>query len=135
MLHKLIGSTNVLELTEANLSDDGAELSTSSRDTMASRAVTSGENFARNYESCCIGTKILEEVGEAIEEYESLLCGWGGGEFVVAKTEDNEKDGEHNEAHELDGPSSPAVDEQEGNPVSRDKTGCGKDQIPDADIL
>jgi hypothetical protein len=42
---------------------------------------------------------------------------------------------EYREAHELDGLSSPGVDEEEGSIVSRDKTSGRKNDVSHTDIL
>jgi hypothetical protein len=50
-------------------------------------------------------------------------------------THDDESDGEHGESHKLNRLSSPRIDEQERNPVSRDKASGGEDQISNTNVL
>jgi hypothetical protein len=38
-------------------------------------------------------------------------------------------DREHDETHELDGLAAPRVDEEEGDPVTRDETGNGENDL------
>ena len=42
--------------------------------------------------------------------------------YATARTHDKEQDGEYTEAHELDGLSAPAVDEEERGPIPRDES-------------
>lgn len=81
-------SAVVLELTESNLCDDSAKLSAGSRDTVGGRAIARGKNFARYHESCDVGTKVLEEIGEAVEENEGLSRRRSGGQLFVSEAFD-----------------------------------------------
>lgn len=135
VLHELVRATDILELREADLCDDGAKLAARRADTVCSRAVARRENFTRDDKSCGVGAKVLEEVGEAVEEDEGLGVRGGAGELVVAKAEDDEEDGEHDEAHELDGLAAPAVNKQEGDPVSGDQTSSGENEVANADVV
>lgn len=85
VLDEVVGTADIHKLTEADLSNDGTELATGGRDTVTGRAITSGENFSRYNESSAVGAKILEEVGQAVEEDKSLLAARGGGELVVTE--------------------------------------------------
>lgn len=86
VLDEFIRSTLVLEVNEANLCDDSTEFTRSSRDTMACWAIAGGEDFSRNNKGGSIGTKILEEVGQAIEEHKDLFSRRSRVELVVSKT-------------------------------------------------
>lgn len=121
MLHPLIGPTNILQLRKTGLRDDGPELPAGSRDTMRRRAVTRRENFSRYDKGCDIWSKVLEEIGEAVEEEEGLARGYSLRELVVAKAEDDKEHCEDCKSHELDRLATPAVNEEEGDPVSGDK--------------
>jgi len=77
VLDELVLATNVDKLAKAKLGNNGAELSGGSGDTVCCRAVTRGEGFAGNDEGGRVGTEVLEEVGEAVEEHERVgarLC-------------------------------------------------------------
>lgn len=76
----------------------------------------------------------MEEVGQAVEENESLLSCVAGDKLVVTETHADEKGGEDDEAHKLNGFAAPRVNEEEGNPVSWNKTCDGEDQISDTDV-
>ena len=86
MLDEFVSSTNVPQTSEANLCDDSTEFAGSSRDTMACWTIASREDFSGDDEGGGVGTKILEEVGQAVEEHKSLLGGWCRGELVVSET-------------------------------------------------
>jgi len=53
---------------------------------MACRTITSGEDPPRNDESGRIGTEILEEVGQAVQEHKGLLGRRSRGKLVVSET-------------------------------------------------
>ena len=98
---------------------------------MSSRTITGGECFSRNDEGSCIGSKVLEEVGETIKHNKALNSSWCGGEPIISKTyqrfalvssikkaaheitHGGEKNCEYAEAHKLYRLSSPRVDEKE----------------------
>ena len=86
MLHKFIGTTNVLSETETSLGHDSAELATGGGDTVSSGTISGWEDFARNDKGGDIGTKVLEEIGKTIEEHEGLLVGWSGSKSVESET-------------------------------------------------
>jgi len=89
-------------------------------DTVCGGAVTCGERLTGDDKCGRIWSKVLEEVGEAVEEDEGALG--VRKDVVVAEAHDDEDDGEHAEAHELDGFAAPAVYQQESGVVSRDQT-------------
>lgn len=70
VLDELVLAADVDELTKAKLGNDGAELSGRGGDTVCGRAVTGGEGFTGNDEGRRVGPKVLEEIGEAVEEHE-----------------------------------------------------------------
>ena len=88
MLHEVVAAeftAVVLELTESNLGDDSAKLPARSRDTVGGRAIARRENLTGYNESCDVGPKVLEEVGEAVEEDERLSCRRSGSQLFVSK--------------------------------------------------
>lgn len=123
MVDPSVLAANILKTGEPDLRDDGTELARGGGDTVARAAVAGGEDFAGDDESGGVGTEVLEEVGEAVQEDEGAL---GVGEDgVVPEAHDDEDDGEHDEAHELDRLAAPGVDEEEGDPVTGDETSDG----------
>jgi len=130
-----VGTTNVTETSETDLGNDSPEFTRSGRDTVCGGTVTSGECLSRNDESGGVGAKVLEEVGQAVEEDESPGSTRGGDKLVVSETHGDESASEHAEAEKLDRLASPRVDEKEGDPVSGDETGDSKDQVTDGDVV
>lgn len=72
VLHKVVLSSDILKFREAYLGNNRTELATGSRDTMSSGAVSGREDFSRYHESCRVRSKVLEEVGEAVEYNETF---------------------------------------------------------------
>lgn len=72
MLHEMVRPTDVLQLRKADLGNNSAKLAAGSRDSMGSGAVSGGEDLARYHEGRCVGSKILEEIGEAVEHNEAF---------------------------------------------------------------
>lgn len=136
VLDEMIGTADILELSETDLGNDSTKLTTGSRDTVRSGTITSGENFTGDNERGGVGAEVLEEVGETVLEENK---GLGGGgvlrESVVTETKDAEEDSEDNEFHELDGLATPAVNREEGGPITGDETGDDEDQVADRDVL
>lgn len=132
MLDEVGGTTDVLQTGESDLGNDGTELARGSADTVGGGAVSGREDLTRDDEGRGVGSEVLEEVGETVENDE----GGDGvlGKGVVGESEDDEEDGQHGEAHELDGLSADPVDEDEACPVSRDETGDGQDDVTDTDV-
>ncbi len=92
MLYEGIRATDVPQASESDLSHNGTKLTAGSRYTMSGRTVPRREDFAGNDESRGVGPKVLEEIGETVEEHESILCGLGSGELIVTKAyRNNEK--------------------------------------------
>lgn len=135
MLDKSVGATYVTKLGEANLGNNSSEFTRGGRDTVCGRTVTSGEDLTRNDEGGGVRPKVLEEVGQAVEEDEGLGATGTCGELVVCETHTDKSAGEHGETHELDRLASPSVDEEEGDPVSGDETSDREDQVADADVI
>lgn len=82
VLYKVIGSTNILQLSETNLSNNSPKFTAGSRDTMGGRTVTCWERFPGYSESSAIGAEVLEKISKAVEDDETL-CGWWAGIKLV----------------------------------------------------
>ncbi len=102
---------------------------------MARRPVTRRERLTGYDKRGGVRTEILEEIRKAVEENEGLGCCGRRNEPIVAETHAAEQDGKHGKAHELDGLAAPAVDDEEGRPVSGNETGDREDEVTEADIL
>jgi hypothetical protein len=135
VLNESVGTTDITKTGESDLGDNSTKLAGSGRDTVGGGTVTGGEDLSRNDKSRRVGAKVLEEVRQTIKEDECLLSPIGGREFVVRETHDDECASEHTETEKLDGLAAPRVDEKEGNPVSRNETGDGKNQVTDGDVV
>jgi len=135
VLDESVGTTNVSKTGESDLGNNSAKLARSGRDTVCGGTVTSGESLSGNDEGRGVGAKVLEEVGEAVKEDEGLLSSFSASKLVVRETHADESASEHTETHKLDRLASPRVDEQEGDPVSRNETGDGEDQVADGDVV
>ena len=68
MLNKRVCTADVLHAGKANLRYDGPKLATCRGDTVCRGPVTSGEDLSRNNERRNVRPKVLEEVGQAIQE-------------------------------------------------------------------
>jgi hypothetical protein len=86
VLHELASPTDILELTEPDLGDDRAEFAAAGGDTVRGRAIPGGEDLSWDDESGGVGSKVLEEVGQAVEEYKCFGPRTGSSEFVVSET-------------------------------------------------
>jgi len=109
VLEESVLAANVDETREADLGNNGTELARGSRDTMAGRPVSGGEDLAGNDEGSGVGPEVLEEVGHTVEEDKGFL-GVGstvGDHLVVTEAHGAENDGQDSETHELDGLSAP----------------------------
>lgn len=93
---------------------------------MHGRTVASGKDFTRYDECGGVWAEVLEEVGKAVEEDKSLRSSGASSEFVVREAHNNKGGGENDETHHLDGLATPRVDKEEGDPVSGNETGDGK---------
>jgi len=134
-IYESVCTTDITKTSETNLSNNSSKFTGSGRDTVRCRTVTSGEGLSGNDESRGVGAEVLEEVGQAVEEDESLLSSIGGGEPVVSETHGDESASEHTKTEKLDRLASPRVDENEGDPVSGDEAGDSEDQVTDGDIF
>ena len=56
-------------------------------------------------------------------------------ERIVGEPDANENNGEHDEAHHLDGFPAPSIDESNGDPISRDRTSTDDDKISNSGIV
>ena len=135
MLNESVGTTDITKTGESDLGNNSTKLARSGRDTVGRGTVTGGENLSRNDKGRRVGAKVLEEVRQTIKEDESLLSSVGGSKFVVSETHDDKGASEHAETEKLDRLAAPGVDEKEGNPVSRNETGDGKNQVTDGDVV
>ena len=135
VLHESVSTTNVTKLGESDLGNNSTKLSGGGGDTMGSGTVASGEDLSRDDEGGRVGAEVLEEVGQAVEEDESLGSTTGGNELVVGETHDNEGASKNDETHQLDRLAPPGVDEKEGDPVSGDETSDGENQVTDRDVV
>lgn len=86
MLDELVGTANIPETRETDLSNDGTELTACRGNTVRGRTVTSGERLTRDDEGSRVGPKVLEEVGKTVEEYEGFLGARSSSKFVVSET-------------------------------------------------
>ena len=73
MFNELVAAAYILQVGEGDLSSDGTKFSRRSGNTMGRGAITGRKNFARDYKSGGIRPKILEKVGQAVEEDERLF--------------------------------------------------------------
>ena len=85
MFEELVCTADVPHALEPNLGDNRTELSTCCRDTVGGRPVTGGEDLSRNDEGGGVGAKVLEEVGETVEERKPLGVGVSFSQLVVTK--------------------------------------------------
>ncbi len=75
MLHKLVSPADIPQLGKPYLGNDGPEFPARSRYSMRSRPIPSRERLTRYNESGRVRPKVLEEVGEAVEEDEGVSRG------------------------------------------------------------
>lgn len=118
------------ERANEHLGDDGADLAGSGGETVRGGTVAGGEAFSGGDESRGVRAEVEEELGEDVESEETLAA-----EIVVGEANDDEKDGEHDEAHELDGPSADGINGGNGDPVARDCARADKDDVPDSYVV
>lgn len=135
MSHKRIFPTDIFELGETNLSNDRTKLATRGRDPVRRRTITSGEDFTRNDECSGIGSEVLEEIGEAVKEDESLVRGIRRRECTIRETENTEEDGENDETHQLNRFTTPTIDEEESDPIAWDEASDDENEVADCNVL
>ena len=75
-------------------------------------------------------TEIEEELGKDVESEQSVA-----GELVEGKSNSDEEDGEHGEAHELNRLAANEIDSGNGDPVSWNGTSADKNQITDGAVV
>ena len=85
MFHKFVRAVNILQAGETYLGDNRAELATGGGNAVSGRTVTSGKGLSRNDERGGVRTKVLEEVGQTVEEHKRLLGRSGVSQFVVTE--------------------------------------------------
>jgi hypothetical protein len=78
MSQKVVRTLNVFEVGKANLGNDGAELADGSRNTVGSRTVTRREGLSGYHERRYVWAKVLEKVGETVQEHKYFPTGVGG---------------------------------------------------------
>lgn len=87
---------------------------------MSRGAVAGGEDFSRDNERSGIGAKVLEELGDGEQGYKEH------GRLVVdgrvGEAEDAEEDAGHDKAKDLDLDAAQALDREDRDPVTRDRT-------------
>ena len=135
VLDESVGTTDITKTGESDLGNNSSKFSGGGRDTVSGGTVTGGENLSRNDEGGRVGAKVLEEVRQTVKEDEGLGSSASGRELVVCETHADECASEHTETEKLDRLAAPAVDEKEGDPVSRNETGDGEDQVTDGDVV
>ena len=117
-------STTSSERTEDDLCDDGADLPGGGGETVRGGTVTGWEAFTRNNEGGRVGTEVEEKLGKDVKSEERVA-----GELVVSETDNDEKNGEECETHDLDGLSAESVDGGDGDPVTWNGTGANEDEV------
>jgi hypothetical protein len=86
VLHEVIRAPDVLKTRKPNLCDDGPKFAAGSGDTMGGGAVPRREYFTRDDERCRVWSKVLEEVGETVQEDENFCLLGRCRKFLVAET-------------------------------------------------
>ena len=125
-----IGSSFVLQCSGHRLRNNGTNLAGTSRDTVRGRSISGWEDLTRDNERGGIGTKVLEEIAKTIKSEESA-----SGNDVVSETDNTEKDGENNEAHELNGFAADGVNSCNGDPVPGDQAGARQNDITNTQVV
>ena len=85
MLQECVWPTDVQKLTETNLRNDSAKFATGGRDTVSGWTISGWEDFSGNDEGGNIRAKVLEKVGETVEEYKGLLVACSGSKFIESE--------------------------------------------------
>lgn len=86
VLDEFVGSSDILKVTETSLGNNGAKFAAGSRNTMSGGTVPCRKNFSRNNKGCCVGTKVLEEVSQTVEEDKGLCRRRVGVQLVKAES-------------------------------------------------
>ena len=74
---------------------------------MCGGTVPSRKDFTRHDEGGRVGTKVLEEVCEAVEEYKSLCIVWSASKFIESEAWKKKKTTSKNEATDILGDAYP----------------------------
>ena len=85
MLDEFSFPADVFQTCEADLRDDGTELTAGGGYTVCRGPVTGREGLSRNNECGSVRPEILEEVGQAVKEDERLGVIVGLGQSVITK--------------------------------------------------
>jgi hypothetical protein len=85
MLDEFVLPAVVFQTGKTDLRYDGPELATRRRYTVCCGPVTGGEDLSRDNECRSVRAKVLEEVGQAVEEDEPLRVGVCLGQSIIAK--------------------------------------------------
>lgn len=152
MLEESVLAADVDQLVETQLRNHSTSLTACCRKPVGGRTITSGEYLSGYNERRGIGTKVLEEVCNAVKENKGVRAGFRGSEFVVSKalgesisvrwckpeqrhTHDDEENGKNGEAHKLDGFATPGIDQQEGSPVPGNETRNRENEVSNANVV
>lgn len=101
-----------------DLGDDGADLTRSCGNAVASRSISCRIAFSRNDKGRRVGAGVEEKLRNNVEGEHRAFA-----QVVKVETEDAEDDGEQKEAAELKGLTADAVDCEDGSPVARNGPG------------
>ena len=85
MVDEFVCSADVPQAGKANLRNDCSELAAGRTDTMCRGTITGGEGLSRNNECSSIRPKVLEKIGQAVEEHKPLGIGVGLGQGIIAE--------------------------------------------------
>jgi hypothetical protein len=118
MVQPGIGSAPISQWSDQSLRDDCTNLSGSSADTMRSRTISRGENFAGNNKGRGIGTEVLEKIAETVKRKQSI-----GGNLVETKSDDSEKQRKYGKTADLNRFATNGIDCCDRDPIAGDETG------------
>mgnify|MGYP006900024593 CR=1 FL=1 len=125
---RTLGGAPVHQRAKHALGDDGSNLSSSGADAMGGGTVARWEALSRHDERGGVGTEVEEELRDDVERQEAIV---GILQRVIGETDDDEEDGQHDEAHQLDRLTAEGINRSDGNPVSGDGTGADQNQVAD----
>jgi len=117
------------ERSDSSLSNDGADLSRGSGDTVGAGTVTSWEAFTRNDEGGSVGSKVEEELDDNVKTELTV-----GRDLVEGETPDDEKNGQDDESYELNWFASDGVNSGDGEPVTRNGTSTDDNAVTGSDL-
>ena len=113
-----------------DLRDDGADLAGRGGQAVRGGAVAGGEALAGHDEGGGVGAEVEEELRDDVEGEQAFRA-----QLVVGKADDTEEDGEHGEAHVLDGLAPDGVDGRDRHPISGNRPGADDDDVADGGIV